>query len=151
MTIINVNSATFLADTIVYLRDFLKSGITDPITSTRNTDEKFVYTEFPQRPCRYPIIVITDKGISPGKRLGMNSEGTTLKIKVEIRIWARNVKERDELFDSVYNYLRVNQLESSSSTTSANLHDFKLNSVVNVSEENVKSKVMEIEFLYVCD
>ncbi len=79
----------------------------------------------------------------------MGSEGTILRLGVEIRIWARNVKERDELFDSVYDYLRTNQL-SGDDLTAANLHDFSMGSVVNVSEADVKSKVVEINYLFLC-
>ena len=149
MTITSVTSATFIADTIILLRDKLLSNITDPLVATRNTNEKFVLTEYPRRAVTYPIITITDTGTRQESRLGMQSEATKLRVGVEIRIWARNVKERDELFDSIYDYLRQQQF-GTSSLTDANLHDFGMGSVVNVSEENIKSKVMEVNFLYLC-
>ena len=147
MTVTSVNSSSFIADTIILIRDKLINNITDPIVSSRTGNAKFVLTEYPRVPVLYPIITITDVGTRQEKRLGMQSEETSLRVGVEIRIWARNVKERDELFDKVYDYLRTDQF-GTSSLTLANLHDFTMDSVVNVSEENVKSKVMTIKFLF---
>ncbi len=152
MTITSIQSSTFVADTVNYIRDKLNTNITDPITSVRAGNEKFVLTSYPQRPVKYPIITIVDSGISQPLRLGMQSDGTAITLPLEIRIWGRNVKERDELFDAVYDYLRTNQF-SGDDITGANLHDFKLNSVVNVDElgeAGIKSKVVEVQYLFIC-
>ena len=151
MTITQVNSSTFLADTVNLIRDKLNSNITDPLGS-RASGERFVMTSYPQRAVRYPLITIVDAGNIQEQRLGMCSEGTAVRVTVEIRIWGRDVKERDELFDAVYEWLRTNQFGGSDALTDANLHDFSLNSVVNVDEsgqEGVKSKVMEVQFIFV--
>ena len=150
MTITSIASATFVADTINFIRDKLASNITDPISSSRVGNEKFIMTSYPKRPVKYPLITIVDSGVSQPVRLGMQSEGTVITIPLEIRIWARDVKERDELFDTVYNWLRTNQFGGSDATTDANLHDFKLNSAVNVSEEKIMSKVMTVEYIFIC-
>ena len=78
----------------------------------------------------------------------MQSEGTTLRLGVEVRVWGRNVKERDELFDDVHNWLRTNQFGGSDATTDAELHDFSMSSQVNVTEDNIQSKVMEVTYLF---
>ena len=148
MTITSVNSSTIVADLVNYLRDTLNTNVTDPLN--RSAPERFVMTEYPRRAVSYPIITITDSGSRQEGMLGMGSQGTILRLGVEIRIWARNVKERDVLFDAVHDYLRTNQL-SGSDITGANLHDFSMDSVVNVSEENVKSKVMGVTYLFICD
>ena len=83
----------------------------------------------------------------------MGSEGTAINITVEIRIWGRNVRERDELFDQVYTYLRTNQLDTSTGLVASNLSGFTLTSALNIDEEGengIKSKVMEVRFLFVC-
>ncbi len=147
MTITEVRSSTFIADVVNLIRNKLNSNISDPIS--RAGSERFVLTAYPQNPVNYPIITVTDTGSTQEGKLGMGSEGTILRLGVEIRIWARNVKERDELFDSVYDYLRTNQL-SGDDLTAANLHDFSMGSVVNVSEEDVKSKVLEVTYLFLC-
>ncbi len=48
MTITNVNSATFLADTVNLLRNDLSINITDPIVTTRSASSKFVMTSYPK-------------------------------------------------------------------------------------------------------
>jgi len=152
MGITTVSSATFLADAVNLIRDKIKNNVDDPISSTRPSNERFVYTAYPKRAVTYPIITIMDRGINQPQRLGMGSEGTAINLTIEIRLWGRNVKERDELFDEVYNYLRTNQLDTDG-LVNANLNGFQLTSAINISEEGeegVKSKVCEIKFLFIC-
>ena len=152
MAITSVSSATFLSDTINLIRDKLKTNITDPITSSRPSGETFVRTSYPKRAVTYPIITITDRGTTQPQRLGMASEGTLITMDIEIRIWARNVKERDELFQEVYTYLRQNQLDATTGLSDSNLHDFTLTSTVNIDDpgvQGIRSKVMEFSFLVV--
>ncbi len=154
MTITSVNSSTFVADTIILIRDKLISNITDPLSASRTGNEKFILTEYPRRPVRYPIITVVDSGVTQPIRLGMQSEGTAINLTVEIRIWARNVVERDELFDSIYNWLRTNQYGGADALTDAQLHDFALTSAININEPGdagIKSKVMEIKYLFICE
>ena len=150
MTISNVNSGTILADTVNLIKNKLASNITDPIISSRPANAKFVMTSYPKRPGTiYPLITVTDRGMSDTKQ-GMASEGTIVRMNVEIRIWARNVVERDQLFDKIYDYLRGNQLDATTGLSESNLHDFTLTSAVNISEpgENgLQSKVIEVRFL----
>lgn len=152
MTVTSVTGSAFLADTTILIRDKLRENISDPISGERPFTEKFVLTEYPQRSVTYPIITVVDRGVSQPKRLGMGSEGTVLNITLEIRIWARNVKERDELFDNVYNYLKNNQLDDATGLVAANLHGFTMTSAINVNESGqagIKSKIMEVKFLFI--
>lgn len=151
MSTTTVNSTTFLSDTIKFLRDKLLENINDPLTGKRPASENFVLTEYPRNPVRYPIITLTDIGSTQEARLGMRSEGTAIRIGVEIRIWARNVIERDNLFNEIYTWLRTNQYDDNDDTNDANLHDFNMSSTTNVSEENVKSKLMEINYLFLSE
>ena len=147
MTVPKVNSATFMSDLIILIRDKLIRNIDDPLN--RPASQKFVMTSYPQNVVTYPVITVTDTGSRQEGKLGMGSQGTMLRLGVEIRIWARNVKERDTIFDTVYDYLRNNQI-SGDDLNNANLYDFNMNSVVNASEPDVKSKVGEFTFLYLC-
>jgi len=147
MTTTSVSSDTFLTDLVNLIKDKLISNINDPIVNKRASNEKFVMTSYPRRAVTYPIITVVDTGTKQEFRLGMQSEETALRVGVEIRIWARNVVERDSLFNEVHDYLRTDQF-GTSSLTEANLHDFNMESVVNVSEENIKSKVVTIKFLF---
>ena len=147
MTVTKGKSATFISDLIILIRDNLKNNIDDPLN--RPANEKFIMTSYPQTVVNYPVITITDTGSRQEGKLGMGSQGTMLRLGVEIRIWARNVKERDTIFDTVYDYLRNNQI-SGDDLNNANLYDFNMNNVINVSEPDVKSKVGEFTFLYLC-
>jgi len=147
-----VSGSTFLADISTLLRDKLLNNINDPIITSRVGNEKFVMTNYPQKNVKYPIITIVDRNISQPQRLGMGSEGTILNVTMEIRIWARNVKERDKLFDDVYNYFKNNQLDDNTGLVASNLNGFKMTSALNISEDGeagIKSKVMEINFMFI--
>lgn len=146
MTITSVSSATFLADAIILIRDKLRTNI----SSVSNR----VYTSYPKRGIVYPMITVIDRGISQPQRLGMGSEGTAININIEIRIWTKATKHRDEIFDEVYEYLRTNQLDTTTGLVASNLSGFQLTSALNVDEDGedgVKSKVMEIRFLFICE
>ena len=147
MTVTEVNSSTFITDLIILIRDKLKNNIDDPLN--RPASQKFVMTSYPQSAVTYPVITVTDTGSTQEGKLGMGSQGTIMRLGIEIRVWARNVKERDTIFDEVYDYLRTNQLEGDD-LTAANLHDFTMNSVVNVPEKDIQSKVGEFTWLYLC-
>ena len=145
-----ISSATLLADFTLYIRDILRSSITDPIVSTRPSGEKFVMTSFPKRDVHYPLITIKAL-ISNEQRGGQQSETAFVTMEAEVRAWARNEKEKVELTDSIYNYLRTNQYPTLTSNTSTELQlwDFKRISMVPVDdpgEEGIKS--MESKFSY---
>ena len=148
MAITSITSGSYLGDTIIYLRDFISSNVTDPFSGSRAGNEKFVYTAYPKRTAKYPIITIVDRGITDIRPGGMRSEIQFARITVEIRVWARNVKERDELTQSITDNLRTNQYGSGSSTETG-LFDYSLGSVINVDESGeygVKSKIIHIEY-----
>lgn len=147
MPITQVNSSTFLADSVLLIRDILLTNITDPITATRPTGEKFVVTAYPMRAVTYPLITVVDRGITEFRKGGMNSNVGINRLGIELRIWARNVKERDELAQQVLDYLRGQQQTSS---TTRLMHDYRIDGLANVDEPGfagVKSKIISISFL----
>lgn len=147
MAITSVRSGTFLADSVILIRDKLRTNIT--------TVSNRVYTSYPQQAVIYPMITVVDRNISQPARLGMRSEGTVLYVTLEIRVWARNIKERDEIFDDIYEYLRGNQLDATTGLVESNLLGFQLMSAINIDEEfdgklsPIKSKVMEVRFMFI--
>ena len=147
MAITEVTSSKFSSNFLILIRNKLRDNIQDPII--RPKEERFVLTSYPRNPVKYPIITVTDTGHNQEGKLGMGSQGTILRLGIEVRMWARNTKERDELFDEVYDYLRTNQIEGDDLVES-NLHDFTMTSVVNVSEDDVQSKVMEATYMFLC-
>ena len=148
MAVTEVSSSSIRADTTIFLRDSIKGAVSDPIDAKRSASSSFVMTSYPQREATYPLITIKVKNMDQIQRMGMMSEETSVNLLVEIRVWGRNVKERDELGDDVYQFLRTAQY-GTPSTVDANLHDFNLLSSVLVDEPDVKSLLMEINYLYV--
>jgi len=136
----SISSSTFLSDSVLFLRDLLKSGLTDPLSGTRASSSAFVMTSFPQRDAIYPLITIKDNGVSDVKRLGMQSEMSWINIPIEVRVWARNTKERDTLSQQIYNYLQKNQFGTGSETTNFGIHDFKCTSMLNIDDIDENGK-----------
>lgn len=147
-----VSSVSILADTLYFLKSFLGggSGVTDPISSTRPAGQAFVMTSYPTRAVTYPLITIKDLNTNSGRALGLQSEAHFTTLTFEVRVWARNIKERDQLADSVYNKLKDNQIGASGTSQANDLHDFQLLSSVNVDENpGPKSKIMTIQYRFV--
>ena len=143
-----VTTSNLLADTIFYVKDFVNDNITDPIT--RPSNEQFVMTSYPTRPVRYPLITIKDMNSYDLGSLGFQSEAALYYIDIEIRVWGRNVAERDKIAQEIYNELKANQIGTSGTSQANNLHDLRLISMVNIDEaEGPKSKVMTFRFLFV--
>ena len=146
----SISSATFERDILYFIKADLTSNITDPITSTRGAKSKFIMTSYPSRPVEYPIITIKTTN-HEAFRSGMQTTTMDMRITVEVRIWARNTKERDTLFTSVFNRLRSIQFTTTTGSIANSLHDFSVPSVVEVNEEGeqaIKSKVMEVSYKF---
>ena len=147
-----VNTSTFLSDTVKFIRNGLSSNITDPISSTRGSVSRFIATSYPQRDVQYPMITI--KGIVEKTiPLGMRSQQLQIFLRLEIRVWARNVVEKDKLSEQIIDYLRSHQL-GTSSTTDTGLFGFDVTSM-NVIDENgegaPKSKIITIKYSFLCE
>jgi|SRR3990167_496114 len=151
MTVTTVATATFLSDCTIFLRDDILNNVTDPISSIRPTGENFVMTSYPRRPVHYPLITIQNINIVETASLGFRTPHHLIELPLEIRIWARNVKERDELSQDALNRLRNIQF-TATGTVFANLFNFSVNSAVNVDEEGeagIKSKVIEVQYSFI--
>lgn len=131
-----------------FIRDLLVTNVTDPVSASRAGTERFVMTSYPKRAVRYPIITVIDRNISIEKRSGLRSESQWTEVELEVRIWARNTRERDNLSTSVFDVLRTNEY-GSGSTSEFEMHDFRILSAVNFSEEGehgIKSKIIRVRY-----
>lgn len=151
MTITQVNSSTFLADTVMLIRDMLLANITDPLAaaSQRPSSQKFVVTSYADRGTSYPLVTVVDRGITGFRKGGKSSNAALQRLGIEIRTWGRNVKERDEISQSIFDYLRSTQQANS---TDKQLHDYSTDVFENVDEPGyagIKSKIHKISFLEV--
>ena len=145
-----VTSETFVRDSIFFIKNDLVSNITDPLSTKRDSDSKFVMTSYPQRKAQYPLITVGLEN-ADAKRTGMQTNAMDMDLTFEVRVWARNVKERDELFEDVLNRLRTIQFTGSGSVN-ADLHDFNITSTVNVDEAGeggVHSKVITATYKFI--
>ena len=148
MTITEVSSKTFLADTVNLIRNKIKANITDPIVSIRPANERFCMTSYPKRVVQYPIITVKQVNIITSK-LGMASEVHDATISLEVRIWAKDSKQCDTLTGSVIDVLRDNQY-SLAGTDNEEIFGFNItsgNSIVEGEGDNtIHSKILGIEY-----
>ena len=154
-----VSTTTFIQDTIVFLRNDLRTNITDPISTSRAANSQFVITSYPQRKVVYPLITVRYQGGATLQRLGMRSELEATSIPVEIRIWSRNEIEKDTLTQQVVNQLRSNQFGgSTSSSDNENIHDYKITSMIPIDEDvgnqasgrqTIKSMIINVDYLFI--
>ncbi|MFA5133004.1 MAG: hypothetical protein WC444_06785 [Candidatus Paceibacterota bacterium] len=129
-----VGNSTIIHDTVLLIRDLLlNSGVTDPISSKRTGNLKFIMTSYPNRNVLYPVITVRNIGFKANSA-GQNTTDMWTIITTEIRIWSQSVEQRDVLSDSVFNYLRTKQTGSGGSIP-GNLYDFAVSSFVPVDEE----------------
>jgi len=148
-----ITSANLLSDVVLFIRDRLREGIKDPLSEKRPSDEEFVMTSYPRRAVTYPIITVKGKIVGDTK-LGQMSTQALVKLIVEVRIWSRNEKEKNDLTGEVYNHLRTQQLPTTTENTSTNvtLYDFGINFANDLDdpgEEGVKSKICEYRYIFI--
>lgn len=141
-----VNSSTFISDTILFIRDYLKAQITDPLN--RSGGVGFVMTAFPKREQQYPLITIKATNFVTEK-LGMQSEVSRLKFNLEVRTWCTNSKQSDEMTQQVIDKMRTYQFDATGTTANA-IYGFKLescNPIVETQGDNtVHSKVCNFSY-----
>ena len=143
-----VSSSTFIRDILFFIKDNL-GNITDPLGVNRNSQSKFVMTSFPERLVEYPLITVklTNQSAIPS---GMQTTTMDVVIVVEIRVWARNQKEKDELGNDCYKRLRDIQFTAGGSRANF-LHNFTLLSDVELDEpgkNQPKSRILSIQYKF---
>ena len=144
-----INGSTLISQTTLFIRDLLLSGITDPLSGTRTSSERFVMSAYPEREVNYPIITVKSTNVNTLRKGGMSSEDQIMNLPFEVRVWARNQAEKDQIAEQVHYLLRTNQITGGSATVDQGLFNFNLDSTVNVDElgkNKPKSKVMEISY-----
>lgn len=143
-----VESATFIRDILFFIKNDFLSNITDPL-SGRSSQSKFIMTSYPKRLVEYPLITIklTNQSATPS---GMQTLTMDVIVIIEIRVWGRNQKEKDELGNDCYKRLRDIQFTSGGSRANF-LHKFELLSNVELDEEGEdqpKSRILSIQYKF---
>jgi len=145
-----VSSTTFIKDILNFIKSDISSNITDPIAGKRKTGGSFVMTSYPQRIVEYPIITLKLVN-QKANRAGMQTTAMDVTITLEVRVWARNQKEKDEISNEIYKRLRDIQFTASTGSIANDLHHYKLNSDVEVDEDGEgtpKSRILQVEYKF---
>lgn len=145
-----VTPSQYITDSILFVRDKIRTNVTDPLS--RGDSTSWVLTSYPEKQSlRYPLITVR-KGPGGGtRRLGHKSNAQWCQVPVEVRVWARNVKERDSLASQVHDCLRTLQ-NASGGSVEFELFDFSVNSSVPIDEEGtggIHSEVIECSYFVI--
>lgn len=142
-----VSRSTIVQDVLLFIKKDLNENITDPLSSTRIKKSKLVMTSYPAKPVNYPIITLKISNIE-APRAGMQTTAQDITLTLEIRIWARNEKEKETLYQEVSNRLKDIQFTDNTGSIANNIHDYNELSAVEVDEPGepgasvIKSRVM---------
>jgi hypothetical protein len=141
------NKETLLYDLFNFIKTSLAS-VTDPIASTRKSSSKFIMTSYPQKEVQYPLITIKCTNFE-GVRSGMQTTAQDIKLTVEIRVWARNEKEKDNLFMEVQNALANAQFIETTGSVANDFHNFNVISGIEIDEDGeqgIKSRIIQLNY-----
>lgn len=147
-----VEKSTILRDVLFFIKDDLLNNVNDPISAKRSSKSKFVMTSYPTRPVEYPIITLKVLNLE-AVRTGMQSSLQDITITLEVRIWARNEKEKDNLYDDTIDRLFNIQFTSSGSVSNQ-LHDLITDNPTEVDEPGepggkvIKSRLVNVQYKF---
>lgn len=142
-----IQTASFLQDSILFIRDTLRNNLVDPLSGNRG-GEQYVLTSYPKRAVRYPIITVKSLNLAT-KKLGMSSELCQVNMDIEVRAWSRNAKEQDDMTQDIINHLRGIRLDSVTGSADNKLYNFDLSSCVSVVEDGenaIRSSVLTFKY-----
>lgn len=128
-----VTRNNIISDILLFIKNDLNNNITDPLSSTRPLKSKFVMTSYPSRPVNYPIITLKIANIE-ALRAGMQTTAQDITITLEIRVWARDEKEKDTIYQEVSNRLKDIQFTALTGSIANNIHDYNELSAIEIDE-----------------
>jgi hypothetical protein len=141
--------SNLLADLFSFIKTSL-STITDPISSKRKATSKFIMTSYPQKETQYPLITIKCTNYQ-APRSGMQTTAQDIKLTIEIRIWATNEKQKDDLFVAVQNRLDSIQFTATTGSVANDFHNFNVLSGTEIDEpgeEGIKSRILQLQYQF---
>jgi len=144
-----VNVSSFITDVLSFIKSDLSSNITDPISSKRDSNSRFIATSYPEINVEYPMITIKVTN-QEASRAGMQTTAMDVFVTLELRIWAKDQKTKDSLFTDVYDRLRQIQFIASGSIEN-DIHDFALLSANEVDEPGkggIKSRIGQFQYKF---
>lgn len=141
-----VASATLIADVVTKLKTFL----------TNNISVGTVYTSYPEKEVNYPIIILAHAGFRDEHiSIGTEYKGVTITIRIEV--WSQSTKERDEIWDDIYDELRHHYTTvdaSGDSITGLLLFNMIITSCLDIDTESprgrghIHRKIADVQFSF---
>lgn len=147
-----VTRSNIIHDVLFFIKDDLDGQITDPFSSKRSTKSKFIMTSYPQKAVQYPVITLKITNIE-ALRAGMQTTAQDITLTLEIRIWARNEKEKETIYQQVSNRLKNIQFTATGSIAN-NIHDYNELSAVEIDEPGeaggkvIKSRILQCQYRF---
>jgi len=146
MAMTAVSSASIIGDIVIKLKTLL----------TTNLASGTVYTAYPHKSVDYPYITITHAGFRD-EHVAIGTEYKRAFITVRIEVWSQSTKERDEIWDDIYDELRHHYITldgSGDSITSIRLFDPVILSCMDIDTDSprgsghIHRKISEIQFTF---
>lgn len=154
MVMTSVAAATIIHDSVTKIRDFLQNNLTDP--SSRTDPPGWVFTSYPERDVDYPIVTVMHNG-SRDAHVSLGTEYKQLFITLRIEVWSKSTKQKDEIWDDIYDELRHHYTSvdaNGDSITGLGLFDAVVTSCVDFHAEapkgagHIHRKIADIQFSY---
>ena len=148
-----VTRTNIVSDILLFIKQDLTNQIEDPISRTRSRNSKFIMTSYPQRLVEYPLVTLKVTNIE-APRAGMQTTAQDITITMEIRIWARNEKEKETIYQQVSNRLKDIQFTDSTGSIANNLHNYTELSANEIDEpgapgaQTIKSRVLQCAYQF---
>lgn len=144
-----VSTTAIIGNIVTKLALFLQNNLTNP-----HTTGNWVFTNYPELNVDYPIVTIAHSGFRD-EYGSIGSEAKIVYATVRIEVWSMSTKERDEIWDDIYDELRTHYMTadtSGDSVTGINLFDMLVMSCLDIDipreRGHLHKKVSEIQFSF---
>ena len=152
-----ISSSSIIHDAITKLADFLQNNLTDPRASRTHPNGTWVFPSYNEQRVEWPIVSLEHSG-GMDEFLAIGSENKNVGINIELTVQTDSIKQRDEVWDDIYDTLRTHWTTTdtnSDSMRSIGFSDCVVTFVHNVNTKarygdgNIHWKVAEIHLEYV--
>lgn len=149
------DKATLIHDIVTKIATFLQNNCTDPISGTR-AQSQWIFPSYPERDIEYPIITIAQAS-ARDEHVSLGTEYKTVYIALRIEVWTHSTKERDQVWDDIYDELRHHYItadDNGDSITGLGLHDMIILNCLDIDTEAPKGrgrihrKIATIQFTF---
>lgn len=152
----SISSSSIVHDVITKLVSFLQNNLTDPRASRSHPDGTWVFPNFDERRVEFPIISIEHSG-GRDEWLSIGTNQKHMVINIEMTVQSKSIKERDEIWDDIYNKMRIFWKTSDSEGDSLRSIGFSecvvifahnVNTMARYEEGHIHWKVAEFQLAY---